>query len=82
MIALFDDETKVCPGLGAITTAQASLGHKSMSTSAIYLSFPFDGDEPDKIGEIAMDGNKRKVALYSQATIEAVDVLLSMRAAV
>lgn len=81
LVALYDDKTKVCPGLGPITTAQASLGHKSMSTSAIYLSFPFDGDEPDKIGKIVMDNDKRKVTLYSQAMTEAVEVLLSMQAA-
>ena len=80
LVALFDDKTKVCPGLGPITTAQASLGHKSMSTSAIYLSYPFAGDEPDKIGEIAMDNDKRKVTLYSEATTEAAEV--SMQAAV
>ena len=75
LVALFDDKTKVCPGLGPITTAQASLGHKSMSTSAIYLSFPFDGDEPDKIGEIAMDDGKRIVRLYAEAaTTGAVEV--------
>ena len=75
LVALFDDKTKVCPGLGPITTAQASLGHKSMSTSAIYLSFTFDGDEPIKIGEIAMDDGKRIVRLYAEAaTTGAVEV--------
>jgi len=65
LIALFDDNTKVCPGLGAITTAQASLGHRDAATTAIYLSYPFVGETPvKKIGKISMEDGKRKVTMY------------------
>ena len=65
ILALFDDKTKACPELGAIATAQASLGHKNADTTAIYLSYPFVGDEkPAKIGSIAMVDGKRIVTLY------------------
>jgi hypothetical protein len=65
ILALFDDKTKACPELGAIATAQASLGHRHVGTTAIYLSYPFEGDDPAKIGSIAMstDGT-RIVTLY------------------
>ena len=65
ILALFDDKTKACPELGAIATAQASLGHRHAGTTAIYLSYPFEGDDPAKIGSIAMstDGT-RIVTLY------------------
>ena len=65
ILALFDDKTKACPELGAIATAQASLGHKNADTTAIYLSYPFVGDEkPAKIGSIAIVDGKRIVTLY------------------
>ena len=54
ILALFDDKTKACPELGAIATAQESLGHGNAGTTAIYLSYPFVGDDPAKIGSIAM----------------------------
>ena len=65
LIALFDDKTKACPELGAIATAQASLGHRHAGTTAIYLSYPFEGDDPAKIGSIAINcDGKRIVTLY------------------
>jgi len=66
LIALFDDSTKACPELGAITTAQASLGHRHAATTAIYLSYPFVGQTPvKKIGKITMiEDGKRKVTMY------------------
>ena len=64
LIALFDDKTKACPELGAIATAQASLGHRHAATTAIYLSYPFVGETPAKIGSIAMEDDKRIVTLY------------------
>ena len=64
LIALFDDKTKACPELGAIATAQASLGHRHADTTAIYLSYPFVGETPAKIGSIAMEDDKRIVTLY------------------
>jgi hypothetical protein len=65
LIALFDDKTKACPELGAIATAQASLGHRHANTTAIYLSYPFEGDDPAKIGSIAINcDGKRIVTLY------------------
>ena len=65
LIALFDDKTKACPELGAITTAQASLGHRHAATTAIYLSYPFVGETPAKIGSIAINcDGKRIVTLY------------------
>ena len=48
LIALFDDKTKACPELGAITTAQASLGHRHAATTATYLSYPFVPDDPSQ----------------------------------
>ena len=64
LIALFDDKTKACPELGAIATAQASLGHTNADTTAIYLSYPSVPDDPAKIGSIAMIDGKRIVTLY------------------
>ena len=64
LVALFDDKTKACPELGAITTAQASLGHRHAATAAIYLSYPFVDETPAKIGSIAMIDGKRIVTLY------------------
>ena len=65
ILALFDDKTKACPELGAIATAQASLGHRHANTTAIYLPYPFVGESPAKTGEITMSADdKRIVTLY------------------
>ena len=65
ILALFDDKTKAFPELGAIATAQAPLGHRHAGTTAIYLSYPFEGDDPAKIGSIAINcDGKRIVTLY------------------
>ena len=64
LIKLFDDETTVCAEMGTVATAQASLDHVSSNTTAGYLAYKFEGDEPQKIGKITMEDGKRKVTMY------------------
>ena len=52
LIRLYDDETTVCAEMGSVSTAQASLNHVSSNTTAGYLAYKFEGDEPQKIGKI------------------------------
>ena len=64
LIRLYDDETAVCPQMGSVSTAQASLNHVSSDTTAGYLAYKFEGD-PQKIGKITMmEDGKRKVVMY------------------
>ena len=64
LIRLYDDETTVCAEMGTVATAQASLNHVSSNTTAGYLAYKFEGDEPQKIGKITMEDGKRKVTMY------------------
>ena len=64
IIRLYDDETTVCSEMGTVATAQASLNHVSSNTTAGYLPYKFEGDEPQKIGKITMENGKRKVTMY------------------
>ena len=64
LIRLYDDETTVCSEMGTVATAQASLNHVSSNTTAGYLAYKFEGDEPQKIGKITMEDGKRKVVMY------------------
>ena len=51
LIKLFDDETAVCSEMGSVSTAQASLDHVSSNTTAGYLAYKFEGDEPQKLAK-------------------------------
>ena len=64
LIRLYDDETTVCAEMGTVATAQASLNHVSSNTTAGYLAYKFEGDEPEKNGKITLNGGKRKVTMY------------------
>ena len=64
LIRLYDDETAVCSEMGTVATAQASLNHVSSNTTAGYLAYEFEGDEPQKIGKITMEDGKRKITMY------------------
>ena len=65
LIKLYDDETTVCSEMGSVSTAQASLNHVSSNTTAGYLAYKFEGDNPQKIGKIALtEDGKRKVVMY------------------
>ena len=66
LIRLYDDETAVCSEMGTVATAQASLNHVSSNTTAGYLAYKFeDENPPQKLGKIALtEDGKRKVVMY------------------
>ena len=64
LIKIFDDQTTVYSEMGSVSTAQASLDHVSSNTTAGYLAYKFEGDEPQKNGKITMEDGKRKVTMY------------------
>ena len=51
--------------MGSVSTAQASLNHVSSNTTAGYLAYQFNGENPKKVGKIALtEDGKRKVTMY------------------